>query len=140
MPVATATAFRYCDKFADCGNYTTRTLQEKGRTARVFRLLQRRNEVPVHRAESRVALGVKSQAGTVQNFAIEDHGFDLARVVDALGRIARNDQNIGGAPGLQAAPFFLGMHNARGVGGGGTNGLRSEERRVGKECGTGGGG
>src|SRR5438874_2589896 len=115
MPAATATAFRYCDEFADCGNYTTRTPQEKDRTARVFRLLQRRNEVSVHRPESRVAFGVKSQAGTVQNFAIEDHGFDLARVVDALGRIARNDQNIGGAPGLQAAPFFLGMHNARGV-------------------------
>src|ERR1041385_1169143 len=101
MPVTTATAFRHCNKFADCENYTTRTPQEKDRTARAFPLLERRNESPVHGAKSWVAFSVEAQAGTIQNPAVDDHGFDFARVADALGRIARNDQNIGGAPGPQ---------------------------------------
>src|ERR1700751_3497404 len=46
-------------------------------------LLHGRGKVPVHGAKPGISLGIKSQAGSIQYFAVEDHRLDLACIADA---------------------------------------------------------
>src|SRR5213080_1067415 len=114
---------------SDAGNYTTGVAQEKLRTSLILQLLERRGKVPADGAESRVALSIKFQAGAVQKFPVQDHGFDFARIANPLRRIPRNNNNVCRSSGLQAPPFFLRIHDARRIECRQTNRLQRRQSR-----------
>src|SRR5690348_8081981 len=78
-----------------------------------LQLLERRGKISSNCSESWIAFNIKLQARALQNFPVQDHSFDLARIANPLRRIPRNNHQVSHAPRLQAPPFFLPMHDAR---------------------------
>src|SRR5690349_6646730 len=89
-----------------------------------LQLLERRGKISSNGSESWIAFNIKLQARALQNFPVQDHSFDLPRIPDLLRRIPRDNHNVSSTSGLQAAPFFLRMHNPRGIGSSQSNRLQ----------------